>query len=54
MLVVGDAFSDVLEELLLLLAVLLGDLGEVVHLLSLGLGHLDGVCVVVLWMGLLM
>ena len=44
MLVVGDAFSDVLKELLLLFAVLLGDLGEVVHLRSLGLGHLDGMC----------
>lgn len=43
-LVVGDAFSDVLKELLLLFAVLLGDLGEVVHLRSLGLGHLDGMC----------
>lgn len=49
-LVLGDAFSDVLEELLLLLAVLLGDLGEVEHLRALGLGHLDcGMCVVVWW-----
>lgn len=48
-LVVGDGFPDVLEELLLLLAVLLGDLGEVEHLRALGLGHLDGICVVVWW-----
>lgn len=41
-LVLGDLLADVLEELVLLLAGLFGDLGEVEDPRALGLGHLVG------------
>lgn len=39
-LVLGNLIANVLEELILLLTGLLGDLGEVDNLCALGLGHL--------------
>lgn len=41
-LVLGDLLANVLEQLVLLLAGLFGDLGEVEDLCALGLGHFVG------------
>lgn len=46
MLVVGDDLANVLKQLVLVLARLLGHLGHVDHSVALRLGHLDGICVV--------